>query len=100
MFTKTKTVAKILSVTDQLDLKVLIRQMFRDLDGSFFLKEATNEQEAIKCALEMNPDIVLMDLGLHNESGVVAARQIRHCVPGCKIIMMTMYRCDCCPIGV
>ena len=100
MLTKTKTTTKILSVTDQSDLRALIKKTFDNSEGLFLLEEATNEREAVKQALKLNPDIVLMDLGLHNESGIVAARQIKHSIPKCKIIMLTMYRFDCCPIGV
>ena len=93
---KNKTV-KILCVTDQDELRDLVRQNF----GSFFdLFEAISGEEGVKTALERKPDVVLMDLGMHHLSGVDAAREIKKALPQTKIIMLTMYLCDSCPTGL
>ena len=94
---RNKKTVKILCVTDQDELRDLVRQNF----GYFFdLSEAASGEDGIKVALEKKPDVVLMDLGMHHLSGVDAARGIRKLLPNTKIIMLTLYQCDSCPIGL
>ena len=94
---KRKREVKILCVTDQHELKDLVRQNF----GKFFdLSEASSGEEGVEMALVKKPDVILMDLAMHNLSGVDAAREIRKQLPQAKIVMLTMYQCDSCPTGL
>ena len=94
---RNKKAIKILCVTDQDELGDLVRQNF----GPFFdLSEADSGEDGVKVALKKEPDIVLMDLGMHHLSGVDAAREIKRALPHTKIIMLTMYLCDSCPTGL
>jgi DNA-binding NarL/FixJ family response regulator len=54
---------------------------------------AQNGQEALRKALEMSPDIVLMDNAMPILNGIEATRLIRKRCPGTQIIMLSMY-CD------
>ena len=45
--------------------------------------------EAVRKALEVRPDLILLDIGLPSLSGIEAARQIRKLVPESKIIYLT-----------
>lgn len=91
---------KILCITDQPELRALVRQMLlrpkRDID----FKEAITGEEGLQIAREMKPNIVLMDIGLHSISGIDAARFIKKELPACRIVMLTMYLCHSNPIGV
>jgi DNA-binding NarL/FixJ family response regulator len=48
--------------------------------------EVSDGLAAIQNAVELQPDLILLDIGLPNLSGLDAARQIRKLVPESKII--------------
>lgn len=51
---------------------------------------ATNGQEGIEMALELQPDIVLMDINMPGVDGITASERITQKVPFCQIIMMSV----------
>ena len=52
--------------------------------------EASDGAEAVERALEIMPDIVLMDVRMPKRSGIEATTQIREVLPDAKILMLTM----------
>lgn len=53
--------------------------------------EARDGQEAVDRALELKPDLVIMDIGMPGLSSFEAARQIRRVLPDTRILFLTMY---------
>lgn len=53
--------------------------------------DVKNGQEAIKAALELKPDVVIMDLAMPVMDGVEATRQIRAALPETKVLILTTY---------
>jgi DNA-binding NarL/FixJ family response regulator len=51
--------------------------------------EASDGLEAVQKAVELQPDLILLDIGLPNLNGIQAARQIRKVIPESKIIFLT-----------
>ncbi len=51
--------------------------------------EACDGQEAVQKALQLKPDLILMDMHLPRLNGLEAARQIRKLVPESKVIFLT-----------
>ena len=56
--------------------------------------EAENGTEAVQKALDLRPEVVLMDLRMPRMDGVEAMRQIRSQDPGIKFIVLTTYDSD------
>ena len=56
--------------------------------------EATDGEEAVALALELGPDVVLMDLNMPRTSGVEATRRILGTKPDTGILMLTMFEDD------
>jgi DNA-binding NarL/FixJ family response regulator len=50
---------------------------------------AADELEAIQKANELQPDLILIGIGLHKENGIEAARQIHKLAPKTKILMLS-----------
>lgn len=59
-----------------------------------WLGEADNGQTAIDMALELQPDVILMDIQLPIINGIVATRQILRDSPHIGVLMVTMYEDD------
>ena len=51
---------------------------------------AANGVEALEMALELRPDLILMDIGMTGCDGLTATRLIKNELPDMKIIMLTM----------
>jgi DNA-binding NarL/FixJ family response regulator len=52
--------------------------------------EASDGPEAIQKAVELRPDLILLDIGLPSLNGIEVARQLRSLVPESKIIFLTL----------
>jgi DNA-binding NarL/FixJ family response regulator len=53
--------------------------------------EAENGSEAVQLCKKLNPDLVLMDIGLPGMNGIEATTELlRHC-PGVKVVILSMY---------
>ena len=55
-----------------------------------FVGEATNGEEAVARALELKPDVILMDFDMPKVNGVEATRRILEAIPRTAILMVTM----------
>jgi DNA-binding NarL/FixJ family response regulator len=53
------------------------------------VREASDGLEAIQRAKELNPDLILLDIGLPKLNGIEAARQIRKLAPNSKILFLS-----------
>jgi two-component system response regulator NreC len=53
--------------------------------------EATDGRSAIEKALELKPDVVIMDIAMPFMNGIEAAKRIRKQLPTIKILILSMY---------
>ena len=51
--------------------------------------ETSDGLEAVQRAEELQPDLILLDIGLPNLNGIEAAKRMRQVAPGTKIIFVT-----------
>jgi len=56
--------------------------------------EAASGREAVEKALDLQPDIVLMDIRLPGSSGIEACEQIVQKLPDTRVVMLTSYAED------
>jgi DNA-binding NarL/FixJ family response regulator len=59
--------------------------------GRQVVAEAATGAESIRLAAELEPDAVLLDVGLPDITGIDAAAAIRKAAPGCAIVALSMY---------
>jgi DNA-binding NarL/FixJ family response regulator len=65
---------------------LLVQDAAFDLVG-----EADNGEEAVRAALELQPDVVLMDITMPQVNGLDATRRIKACQPGTKVVILTVH---------
>lgn len=56
--------------------------------------EGTDGEEAIRLALELRPDVAVMDLQMPGIDGVRATREIVRALPECGVLVLTMFEDD------
>jgi DNA-binding NarL/FixJ family response regulator len=56
--------------------------------------EAATGREAVDMALELRPDVAVLDLKMPDLSGLEATRQIRRYLPAAEILIYTMHEAD------
>jgi DNA-binding NarL/FixJ family response regulator len=77
-------------VVDDFDLsRQLVRSILAVNPKLQMVGEASDGLEAVQKAVELKPDLILLDIRLPSLKGIEAARQIRKLVPQCKIIFLT-----------
>jgi DNA-binding response OmpR family regulator len=81
---------RILIVDDDADLRSALAEQLA-LHPEFEVETASTAQKALTIALETNPDIVLMDVGLPDRDGRDAVRQLRRDGYRRPIIMLTAH---------
>lgn len=68
-----------------------IRSLLEDHPGWEVCAEAKDGREAVNMALELKPDVCLLDIGMPNLNGLDAARQILGTLPEERILILTVH---------
>jgi len=71
-----------------------LRALLNRREGLNVVAEAGTVEQAVEMALQYKPDVVVMDVGLPDGSGVEACREIRAQLPDTRMIMLTSYADD------
>ena len=82
---------KILLVEDQKLMRIGVKSLFCDYPEMEVIAEASNGKEAIEKSKLNKPDVVLMDLGLPDISGIEATKQILAHNSNIRIIILTSH---------
>lgn len=53
--------------------------------------EAASGEEAVHCAAELNPDVVLLDLAMPGCGGLACLPRLREACPGARVLVLTMH---------
>jgi DNA-binding NarL/FixJ family response regulator len=69
------------------------------LDGFDVVGEAATGIEAVKQAVILKPDVVLMDVQMPDLDGVEATRQITDLMPSVAVLMLSMYSDEAAAVG-
>ncbi|HTQ61060.1 MAG TPA: response regulator transcription factor [Candidatus Solibacter sp.] len=81
---------RVLLVEDFAPYRQFVRLTLADRPNIQVVGEASDGSEAIQNALVLQPDLILLDIGLPTLNGMIVARQIRKLTPSVKIIFLTL----------
>jgi DNA-binding NarL/FixJ family response regulator len=68
-----------------------LRSLLDSQDGMTVIAEAENGRATVDLALELRPDVVVMDVGMPDLNGMEATRQIVQQDPGIRVVALSMH---------
>lgn len=87
-------IINILIADDHSVVRAGLRALLERHDRFHIIGEAETGEEAVEKAIELRPDVVVLDIRMPGLSGIQACRQIIESVDGCRVIMLTAYAED------
>jgi DNA-binding NarL/FixJ family response regulator len=73
----------------------IVREGLRQVltsDGAFdVVGEASNGEQALDVAARVQPDVILLDITMPGESGLVVAQKLRALVPNARVLMLSVH---------
>ncbi len=85
---------RIVLVDDHNLVRIGLKAYFATLVDILVVGEASNGEEAVRLAVDLAPDVVLMDLIMPGMDGVEATRQVKKASPRTQVIVVTSYHED------
>ena len=82
---------KIILADDHNVLREGLKSLLNQQEDFEVIGEADNGQEAVRLAKKLEPDIVVLDIGMPNMNGIQATQHIIAEVPGTKVLALSMH---------
>ncbi len=82
---------RILIVEDDPLMQLGLEQAFYDHPEYEIVGQAEDGYLGVEAALELKPDLIVMDIGLPRLDGIAATREIKQVMPDMRIVMLTSH---------
>jgi len=82
---------RILVADDYASVRKGISTLLAALDGVEVCGEACNGQEAVTLAIQLTPDLIILDVTMPVLDGLGAAKKIRNVMPDLPILILSMH---------
>jgi two-component system response regulator NreC len=82
---------RLLLVDDHAVVRSGLRMLLENERDVEIIGEAASAREAIEAATRLNPNVILMDIGLPDLSGIDATREIKKRLPEVAIVALTIH---------
>ncbi len=82
---------RIILAEDHTIVRQGLARLLEDQPNLEIVGQAVNGRMAAEMALELKPDIVIMDIAMPQMNGIEAAKRIRKDLPKTKILILSMY---------
>jgi len=83
---------RILIVDDHEAVRAGVRAILASRNDMEVCGEASNGQEAIEKALELSPDLIILDINMPILGGITAAKEIKVRLPQVLILLFSMHQ--------
>jgi DNA-binding NarL/FixJ family response regulator len=84
----------VLLVDDHIIVRQGVRALLVAENDLTIVAEAQTGREAVQLAIELQPDVVVMDLAMPRLNGCEATRQLVKAVPNAKVVVLSTYSDD------
>jgi DNA-binding NarL/FixJ family response regulator len=91
LITNMASAVKILIADDHELFRRTLRKFIESQPDWHICGEASDGVEALKKAIELLPDVVLMDINMPAMNGLEATRILRRELPACKVVIVTQH---------
>lgn len=88
----TATAVPVLVVDDQAPFRAIAQQVVQLTPGFEVAGEAETGEDAVRLAVELRPELILMDINLPGINGIEATRRIVAEAPSIAVILLSTYR--------
>jgi len=88
------TEIRVLIADDHTLFRESLRSLLKAAENIEVVGEAGDGAEAVSKAIQLKPDVVLMDIAMPNLNGLQATRQIKREIPSVKVLILTMYETE------
>ncbi|MGI0491821.1 response regulator [Alkalinema pantanalense CENA528] len=85
---------RILIVEDDPMMQLGLEQSLSDYPHYTIVGQATDGYTGVEMALELKPDVIVMDIGLPRLDGIAATQQIRAKLPNVRVVILTSHTMD------
>jgi DNA-binding NarL/FixJ family response regulator len=85
---------RIVVADDHAVVRAGLRALLSAVDGYELVGEAATGTEAVRAAVTLHPDVLVMDIQMPGMSGIDATREIGRVAPGVAVLMLTMFEDD------
>ncbi len=82
--------ARVLIADDDNDVRQAVRELLED-QRFVIVGEAVDGADAVTKALDLQPDVVLIDLRMPDVDGIEATRKIKALLPMVQVVMLSAY---------
>jgi two-component system response regulator NreC len=82
---------RLLLVDDHAVVRSGLRMLLESETDVEIIGEAGNADEALRATEKLNPDVLIMDIGLPDRSGIDAAREVKRQSPETAIVALTIH---------
>lgn len=82
---------RVMLVDDHAVVRVGLRMLLEGEEDIEICSEAQSASEAVMEAVKTKPDVILMDIGLPDMSGIEATREIKRVCPQAAIVALTIH---------
>ena len=80
---------RVMIVDDHSIVRVGLRQVLEQTGEFEVVGEAADGEEAVRVAVEVSPEVVVMDVLMPKKDGVEACREIMEALPETRVVMLT-----------
>ncbi|KRT64405.1 MAG: two-component response regulator, two-component system, NarL family, response regulator NreC [Chloroflexi bacterium CSP1-4] len=85
---------RVLIADDHTLVREGLRALLEGQGGFDVIAEASNGREAVDRAIQMRPDVVLMDIGMPELDGLAATRRITKVNPAIRVLVLTVHETE------